>query len=102
MAQFWGVDANIAINYEESNRFVGTDDVLIMHVAEIDAWSCVGPVARIFKFKAHSAHIISNFIVAHRLAINKRLLYYNLEFATFVASETKYSEPCFRKIGIVK
>ena len=73
-----------------------------MHVAEVDFWCCICPATKIFKFKAHLAHVIGNFFIVYRLAINKGLLRYNFEFATLIATESENRKPCLWKICIME
>ena len=73
-----------------------------MHVAEVNIWSGIGPVTRIFQFETHLAHIVSNLFIAHRLSVNEGLLYYDFKLSVLVATKAKNSQSCFREIGIMK
>ena len=59
-----------------------------MHIAKVNVWCCVSPIARIFQFKAHFLHIISYLFVVYRLTINKGLLCNNFEFITLITAKT--------------
>ena len=67
MAQFWGVDADVAIDNEEGIRLVGTDYVLIMHIAEVDVGRGKRPVARVLQLEAHALHVVGNLFAKRAL-----------------------------------
>ena len=102
MTQFWGVDADVAIDYKNRIRLQRTQYILVMHVAQVDFGRGIRPVAWILEFKAHILHECCNLIVAHGLAVYIGLLGYDLEFAALVTAKAKHGESCLGEIGIVK
>ena len=48
LSQFTRVDTDVAINDEDGVRFVRADNILVVHVAQVDVGSDVRPVAGIF------------------------------------------------------
>ena len=73
-----------------------------MHIAEINLWSCIGPVTRVFQFEAHLAHIVSYLFIAHGPSINERLLNDNFKLSVLVAPKAKNRQSRLRKKGIVE
>ncbi len=47
LSQFTRVDTDVAINDEDGVRFVRADNILVVHVAQVDVGSDVRPVAGI-------------------------------------------------------
>lgn len=74
----WRVDAYVAVHHHNIAR-IGADNVLVMHVAEIDFWRSIRPVVRIDERKTHLLHELSNFCIGHACTTDKWLLHYQLK-----------------------
>ncbi len=94
------IDAYVAV-YDKHIATLEADDILIVHVTEVDFRSGIDSIARIAKFEFHIFHIFGNLLIAHTVAFNERLFNNNLEVPFRIASETKYRECRLREISIV-
>ena len=61
-----------------------------MHIAQIDFWSRIGPITRVYQLKTHLFHILSDFLIRHMCTANKRLLHNNFEFSPFISPKSQH------------
>ena len=55
---------------------------------------------RIALLKAHTLHILSNFIIIHPMPFDENLLYDNPETTLHIASKSEYSERCPKRVAL--
>ncbi len=92
MPEFWRVNADVTINDKDGIGMIGTNHILIMHVAQVNFWGGISPVSRVLEFKSHLSHICCDFFVANWLPVDERLLNNNFEFPSLATSKTQYKE----------
>ena len=102
LPQFQSVDSDVAINDEEGIRAVRAEDILVVHVAQVDFGRGPSPIAWVAKLEAHLAHIVGNFFVANGLAVNEGLLGDNLKLATAVSPKAEHGEARLGEVGVVQ